>query len=90
MPADDEYAVRLRIAKLTDGPPGQGRIQADGAVVAFFSVPGTGGWQNWQTIEATLPLQAGEQVLRLYIDVGGWNLNWLELIRTTRSRSRPR
>ncbi|NLZ07112.1 MAG: carbohydrate-binding protein [Phycisphaerae bacterium] len=81
VPADDEYAVRLRIARLTDGPSGQGRIQADGAVAGSFSVPGTGGWQNWQTIEATLPLQAGEQRLRLYIDVGQWNLNWLEFRR---------
>jgi beta-glucanase (GH16 family) len=41
------------------------------------SVPATGGWQNWTNVSATVTLQAGQQVLTLDQDSGGWNLNYM-------------
>jgi len=40
------------------------------------SVPATGGWQNWTNVSATVTLPAGQQVLTLDQDSGGWNLNY--------------
>ena len=81
VPAEEEYAIRLRVARSVSGTGGQGRMQLGGQDLATFTVPGTGGPQNWKTIETILTLPAGEQTLRLYVSQGGWSLNWLELRR---------
>ncbi len=40
------------------------------------SVPNTGGWQNWQSVNVNnVSLDAGEQVMRIYMVSGGFNLN---------------
>jgi hypothetical protein len=41
------------------------------------NLPATGGWQTWATATATVTLPAGQQVLTVYQDNGGWNLNSL-------------
>jgi len=41
------------------------------------SIPATGGWQNWTNVSATVTLPAGQQVLTLDQDSGGWNLNYM-------------
>jgi len=41
------------------------------------SVPATGGWQNWTNVSATVTLPAGQQVLTLDQDSGGWNVNYV-------------
>lgn len=39
------------------------------------NVPNTGNWQAWQAVTATVTLPAGQQVLTLNEDSGGWNIN---------------
>ncbi len=41
------------------------------------NVPATGGWQNWTNVTATLTLPAGQQVLTVDQDHGGWNINYM-------------
>jgi len=41
-----------------------------------INVPATGGWQNWTTVTAKVTLPAGQQVLTLNEDNGGWNINF--------------
>ncbi|HVR62726.1 MAG TPA: carbohydrate-binding protein [Polyangia bacterium] len=48
-------------------------INLSGAV----DVPGTGGWQAWTTVSATVALSAGQQVLELFEDTGGYNINYM-------------
>ena len=43
------------------------------------NLPATGGWQTWETVTASVTLPAGQQVLTLNQDTGGWNLNYLTL-----------
>ncbi|MCC6207117.1 MAG: carbohydrate-binding protein, partial [Gammaproteobacteria bacterium] len=50
-------------------------VDATGAI----AVPNTGGWQNWQTISRTVNLSAGQQVLRLQVDTGSVNINWISV-----------
>jgi Carbohydrate binding module (family 6) len=38
------------------------------------NIPTTGGWQMWTTVTATVTLAAGQQVLTLSEDDGGWNI----------------
>ncbi|MEE8327752.1 MAG: carbohydrate-binding protein [Nitrosomonadaceae bacterium] len=72
------YSVDLRVARLLDFPEGQGCLKIGDETLACFSVPGTGDWQNWVTVTTQVSLEAGEQTLRLYVDEGGWNINWME------------
>jgi lysophospholipase L1-like esterase len=44
-------------------------------LTSAIDVPGTGGWQTWTTITASVPLAAGPQVLELFEDTGGYNLD---------------
>jgi hypothetical protein len=62
------------------------RVAAPGAVANAFhfagasvSLPATGGWQTWADVTATVTLPAGQQVLTLAQDTGGWNLNYVRL-----------
>lgn len=64
------YTVQFRVAS-----PGQGgtfHLEMNGANVSgSMRVPDTGGWQNWQTVTATVQLNAGQQAARLVIDGDG-------------------
>jgi len=40
------------------------------------NVPATGGYQTWATVTANVTLPAGQQVLTLNQDNGGWNINY--------------
>ncbi|MGD0940213.1 MAG: carbohydrate-binding protein [Terracidiphilus sp.] len=39
------------------------------------NIPATGGWQTWTTVTTTVTLPAGQQVLTLDEDNGGWNID---------------
>lgn len=56
---------------------GNFRIEFGGAdVTGTVNVPNTGGWQAWQTVTVSgVALSAGQQVMRLYMNTGGFNLN---------------
>jgi hypothetical protein len=42
-----------------------------------INIPATGRWQTWTTVTAAITLPAGRQVLTLYQDNGGWNINYM-------------
>jgi hypothetical protein len=79
VPTDDEYLLRMRIAAVDSS--GAGQIRDAGTTVISLSIPSTGGWQSWRTVEALVPLHAGDRTLRLHVAGAGWNVNWLELAR---------
>jgi alpha-L-fucosidase 2 len=39
------------------------------------NIPNTGGWKTWSTATASVTLPAGQQVLTVYQDNGGWNID---------------
>ncbi len=78
------YDVDLRVALADGQSPGQGQLRAGSTSLLAFTVPSTGGWQKWQTIHGKVRLTPGKQILRVQVDKGPWNLNWLEFTRTAR------
>jgi hypothetical protein len=40
------------------------------------NLPATGGYQTWATVTANVTLPAGQQILTLEQDNGGWNINY--------------
>jgi hypothetical protein len=66
------YLIRAQVAS----PAAVGRLHfrfgaTDTAVV---SVPNTGSWQTWTTVEVAANLSAGSQTMRLAADTGGFNV----------------
>jgi len=81
VPTTGTYTVQYRVAS----PGTTGLIQLEKAggaqVYGTIGVPQTGGWQNWTTIQHQVTLQAGQQQIAIKALGGGFNLNWLRLIR---------
>ncbi|HSK08220.1 MAG TPA: carbohydrate-binding protein [Vicinamibacterales bacterium] len=76
------YIVRLRVAS-----PGGGALHVGfngpSSVWKAVSVPATGAWQTWRTVEFTASLGAGEQLLTLVYDTAGFNINYVEVVSGT-------
>ncbi|MGW6197981.1 carbohydrate-binding protein [Kribbella sp. NPDC055110] len=75
------YDLELRVAN------GTGAVAADavsvrdasGTVLAKVSVPDTGGWASYQSVQTQVTLPAGDQVITVYCETGGFNLDYLRL-----------
>jgi hypothetical protein len=72
------YGLKLRVAAASGGAALH--LESNEApITGTISVPGTGGPQTWIDLEADgVKLQAGSQVLRLFVEAGGCNLNWMD------------
>jgi len=82
------YTVGFRVASATGGATLQLR-NSGGTTLGSISVGNTGGWQAWQTINATVTLPAGVQTLRLHAATStGCNVNWLNFATATAAFSR--
>jgi len=72
------YQVAFRVASAN----GAGNIQValDGVPLCSVVTPLTGGWQTWQTVTiSNLVIPAGQRLLRLDFQVGGQNLNHIQI-----------
>src|SRR5206468_12682645 len=73
------YGLNLRLSS----PGSTGKLlirKSDGSVVATVTVPNTGDWQNFQTVNTLLSLPSGSQTLRIQsVSDCSWNFNWMEL-----------
>lgn len=90
IPTTGSYEVSYRVSS----PNATGKIQFEKAggnpVYGSVNVPNTGGWQNWQTIKHTVNLTAGEQQVAIYVPMGGYNINWLQIQSTSALKSASR
>src|SRR6185295_53215 len=88
------YTVEARVASAGNG--GTFRLEFNGIdKTGLFTVPNTGGWQNWQTLSKTgIFLNAGQQVMRLYETNAGAsgsvaNINWVRFTATPATGQTP-
>src|SRR5262249_8853342 len=64
------YVASFVVAAAGEG--GTFHLEMNGVnVTGALTVPSTGGWQNWQTVTATVSLAAGPQIARLRMDTNG-------------------
>jgi hypothetical protein len=73
------YDVSLRVA--SDSAGGTLHVEFDGVdETGQVTFAATGGWQAWTTVTATgVTLATGEQVVRVFAETDGFNLDWLEV-----------
>lgn len=75
------YDLELRVAN------GTGAVAADaisfrdaaGTKLATVSAPDTGGWGAYQSVHVPVTLAAGDQLVTVYCETGGFNLDYLRL-----------
>ncbi|GAA2371858.1 carbohydrate-binding protein [Dactylosporangium salmoneum] len=73
-----QYTVTARVAAPAAVTGAWHLANASGAnLTGAVNLPATGDWQAWASVTATVTLPAGQQVLTLVEDTGGWNLNSL-------------
>lgn len=72
------YTVEYRVA--SNASTGQLQLQSGSTTLATTTVPNTGGWQNWQTVTASVTLSAGPQTLRIYASGYDFNINWINFV----------
>lgn len=67
------YTISAQVA--STGTSGSFHIEMNGSsVTSAISVPNTGDWGSFQAVSATANLSAGQQVMRIYMDGGSFNL----------------
>ena len=71
------YTVGFRVAAIASGNTFHLENSTGTNLTGTVTCPNTGGWQAWQTVNATVTLPAGTQVLKLVEDTGGYNINSL-------------
>ena len=68
------YPVTFRVSSGASGGSFHLQNASGNNLTGSVAVPGTGGWQNWVNVTANVTLPAGPQVLELYEDTGGYNI----------------
>lgn len=76
VPTAGSYTVQLRIASPSGASMHVG-FNGPSNVWQQIALPATGGWQTWTTVSFTANLGAGRQVMTLYADTAGYNLNYI-------------
>lgn len=77
------YTVSMRVAAPSAVTGALHLTDASGTNLSgAVNLPATGGWQTWATATAQVTLPAGQQVLTVNQDNGGWNLNSLQFAAT--------
>ncbi|MCX6180824.1 MAG: family 16 glycosylhydrolase [Bacteroidetes bacterium] len=79
------YNFNFRVASISEG--GAVHIEMNGVdVTGKILIPNTGGWQTWQTKKVFYKaLTKGKQFMRLVIETGGFNLNYIDVTKGTTS-----
>jgi len=81
VPTTGLYTVQYRVASLNGGGVIQLEKAGGAPVYGTIGVPSTGGWQNWTTVSHQVNLAAGQQQIAVKALNGGFNINWLKLVR---------
>ncbi len=75
------HRLELRVAN-GSGAAATGAISvrdAAGNTLGVVSVPDTGGWGTYQSVELPVSLADGDQTVTVYCETGGFNLDYLRL-----------
>jgi len=77
--AAGEYTIEARVATLN--PLRRFHVEFNGIdKTGDIAVPLTGSWQNWESVSATVTLEAGTQVMKFVPTTNGFNLNYFDIV----------
>jgi hypothetical protein len=84
---DATYSVGFRIACITANSKLQ--LKKGATVLATVTLPSTGGYQAWTTVNTTVSLNSGSQTLQVFAVTNGWNFNWMSFTQGGSSTPTP-
>jgi alpha-L-fucosidase len=72
-----EYRVSFYIA--SDSDNSMAHLECNGTdITGVIAIPNTGAFQKWEVVSRTVKLEAGEYILKFFIDADGLNLDKME------------
>jgi hypothetical protein len=71
------YTVSFRVASGGSGGTFHLANSSGTNLSGTVTAPGTGGWETWTTVTASVTLPAGQQVLTIDQDSAGFNMNYM-------------
>ncbi|MCR5886632.1 carbohydrate-binding protein [Hymenobacter sp. J193] len=80
-PTTGTYTIEYRVASGGSGGTISSDLNAGSIQFGNSTIPGTGGWQSWQTVSKTVTINAGTYNFGIYAQTGGWNINWVRITR---------
>jgi endonuclease/exonuclease/phosphatase family metal-dependent hydrolase len=83
------YTAQIRIASPNGGATLHIGFNHSPGSWTPVSVPATGGWQTWSTINVPLNLTAGVQQMTLAFDTSGYNISYVNVTSATSSGTTP-
>jgi chitinase len=81
-PTSGAYVIEYRVASAVSGARISSDLSAGTIQLGAVNVPNTGGWQNWQTVNQTVNVNAGTYNFGIYIQSSGVNLNWFRITKS--------
>jgi endonuclease/exonuclease/phosphatase family metal-dependent hydrolase len=85
--AAGSYVVQLRVASPSGGASMHVGFNTTSNVWTVVSIPATGSWQSWTTVNVPVTLGAGQQVMTLLFDTGGFNIRTITVVSSSSSSS---
>lgn len=79
IPSSGSYTVQYRVASLNGGAKFQLEKGGGSVIYGTVTLPSTGGWQTWTTVQHTVNLTAGVQSFGIKVTASGGNLNWFSI-----------
>jgi hypothetical protein len=76
------YTLQARVSAPNSGS--HFHVELDGINISgTIVVPATAGWQTYQTVSVTTPaLSTGTKVMRIVMETGGFNINYINFVQT--------
>ena len=85
-PTTGTYLVEYRVASGVGGGTISCDLNGGSIPLGNTTIPGTGGWQNWQTVSRTVSVNAGTYTFGVFAQTAGFNLNWIRISSTGAAR----
>lgn len=79
IPANARYKITYRVASLNGGGKFTFHKAGSSAIFDTVSVPVTGDWQKWTSVERMVTLPAGQHYFGVKALLGGFNVNWIKV-----------
>ena|GEM_PF-480048 len=77
------YEVTFTYAAQSSNTDSFSLRDSEGNVLCRVSTPATGGWTTWRTVTTYAELTAGEQILTIYCDKAGYNIDCMDFVSLT-------
>ena len=78
IPTTGSYRIEYRVAS-PSGSVLSSDLNAGATQLGNVTIPATGGWQTWTTVNQTVTLNAGTHSVGIFAQQGGWNINWFRI-----------